>query len=146
MTVPEILSLVAALAALLVALLALSRATAALQARAQVEAFMRDSMQTDVQVLFLKMDAGQYNFTLSNRGSSAARNIDLAIIDDVPAAHNPLTSAREQLPVKQLDPGGYVQIPVAVDADTPKNFDLKVSWVNAGGLETVKDVPLNLLD
>lgn len=146
MTPVEALSLLLAIAALLVALLAYSRAAAALRSRDQVEAFIRDQQQTDVQVLFLKMDEGQYNFTLANRGASSARNIALEMLDDVPAAASPLTSARSQLPVRQLDPGGYVQIPVTVTPDTPYNFRLKVSWTNAGGLETDKEVPLNLLD
>jgi hypothetical protein len=142
---PDILSLVLAVAALLVALVAFSRAGAALRSRDQVEAFIRDQQQTDIQVLFLKMDAGQYNFTLANRGGSSARNIHLETLDDVPAAHDPLTGAAGQLPVPQIDPGGYFQIPVTVTAETPRSFRLKVSWTNAGGLPSEKTVPLNLL-
>lgn len=142
----EIFSLLLALAALLVALLAYSRAGAALRSRDQVEAFIRNQQQTDVQVLFLKTDAGHYNFTLANRGSSTARNIRLEMLDDMPADASPLTSASAQLPVRQIDPGAYVQIPVTVTDATPHNFRLRVSWTNAGGLETDKEVPLNLLD
>jgi hypothetical protein len=146
MSTAEILSLVLAVAALLMAIVAFSRASAALRSRDQVEAFIRDQQQTDIQVLFLKMDAGKYNFTLANRGGSVARNIRLEMLDDVAPAASPLTSAGAQLPVRQIDPAGYVQIPVEVGADTPRNFRLKVSWTNAGGLETEKEVPLNLLD
>lgn len=146
MTIIEILSLVLAVAALLVALVAFSRASAALRSRDQLEAYIRDQQQTDIQVLFLKMDADKYNFTLANRGGSVARNIHLAMLDEVAPEVSPLTSAQPQLPVRQIDPGGYVQIPVAVSDDTPRNFRLKVSWTNAGGLETDKEVPLNLLD
>lgn len=145
-TTAEILSLLLAMAALVVAILAYSRAATALRAREQVEAYIRDQQQTDIQVLFLKMDAGKYNFTLANRGGSSARNIRLEMLDDVPDTISPLTSASGQLPVRQIDPGAYVQIPVDVVDETPRNFRLKVSWTNAGGLETDKEVPLNLLD
>jgi hypothetical protein len=146
MTIFEILSLMLALGALVVSLLAYSRATSALRSRDQVEAYIRDQQQTDIQVLFLKMDEGKYNFTLANRGGSVARNIQLTLLDDVPASASPVTSAAAQLPVRQLDAGAYVQIPVDVHDETPRNFRLKVSWMNAGGLETDKEVPLNLLD
>ncbi len=146
MTTAEILSLLLAVAALLVAIVAYTRASAALRSRDQVDAFIANQQQTDVQVLFLKMDEGKYNFTLANRGGSVARNIRLEMLDDVPPAASPVTSAAAQLPVRQIDPGGYVQIPVAVSDDTPRNFRLQVSWTNAGGLETDKEVPLNLLD
>jgi len=145
-TTAEILSLLLAMGALIVAILAYSRASTALRAREQVEAYIRDQQQTDIQVLFLKMDEGRYNFTLANRGGSSARGVNLEMLDEVPEAVSPLTSARAQLPVRQLDPGAYVQIPVEVSGDTPRNFRLKVSWTNAGGLETDKEVPLNLLD
>jgi len=146
MTTAEILSLLLAVAALLLAIVAYTRASAALRSRDQVDAFIANQEQTDVQVLFLKMDEGKYNFTFANRGGSVARNIRLDMLDDVPPAASPLTSAATQLPVRQLDPGAYVQIPVEVSDDTPHNFRLKVSWTNAGGLETDKEVPLNLLD
>lgn len=146
MTTAEILSLILAVVAFLVAIVAYTRASAALRSRDQVEAFISNQQQTDVQVLFLKMDEGKYNFTLANRGGSVARNIRLEMLDEVPPALSPLTSAAAQLPVGQIDPGGYVQIPVEVSDETPRNFRLKVSWTNAGGLETDKEVPLNLLD
>ena len=135
-----------ALAALLVALLALSRASAALRSRDQVEAFIRDPQQTDIQVLFLKMDAGQYNFTLANRGGSAARQISLELLDDLAPEVDPLAGTGDQLPVRQIDPGGFFQIPVAVAAGTPRSFRVRVSWVNAGGLQSEKEVPLSLMD
>ena len=145
MTTPEILSLLLAVAALIVAIAALSRASAALRSREQVDAFIRDQQQTDIQVLFLKMDAGQYNFTLANRGASSARNINLEMLDDIPADVSPLAGTQSQLPVRQIDPGGFFQIPVTVVESTPQSFRLKVTWTNAGGLESEKEVPLNLL-
>lgn len=146
MTTAEVLSLVLAAAAFLLAIVAYTRASTALRSRDQIEAFISNQQQTDVQVLFLKMDEGKYNFTLANRGGSVARNIRLEMLDDVPANVSPLTSAAAHLPVRQIDPGGYVQIPVQVTDDTPRNFRLKVTWTNAGGLDTDKEVPLNLLD
>ena len=146
MTVIEIISLVVAVAALLVAVLALTRASAATQARAQLEAYIRAAQQTDIQVLFLKMSAGHYNFTLANRGGSPARNIRLQMLDKVAPAHDPLQQAGNKLPVPRLDPGGYYQIPVAVGADTPTHFRLRVDWINAGGMESTKEVALNLID
>ena len=101
---------------------------------------------TDVQVLFLKKSAVQYNFTLANRGGSSARKIGLRLIDDLPPERDPLRDAGNRLPVAQLDPGGYFQIPVAVDENTPTHFRVRVTWTNAGGLETVKEIPLNLID
>ena len=146
MTTPELLSLLLALAALLVAIFALTRANAAINARDRLEAYIRDQEQTDIQVLFLKMGDDSYNFTLANRGGSTARNINLKMLDDIPAEVSPLTSAQPQLPVRQLDPGAFFQIPVNVTDGTPRNFRLNVSWMNAGGLESEKEVPLNLLD
>ncbi len=146
MTPFEILSLSLSLVALLVALAAFQRAGAAQIARAQVEAFLRNAQETDIQVLFLKMDAGHYNFTLANRGASAARNIELELVDTPPPGADPLATTREQLPVRQLDPGGYVQLPAQVSEATPHNFELCVRWVNAGGLQTEKTVAVNLLD
>jgi len=142
----EITSLLLSLAALLVAMAAFQRASAAKVAKAQVEAFLRNAQETDIQVLFLKMDAGQYNFTLANRGASAARQIELALVDPLPAGADPLAEARAQLPVSQLDPGAYVQLPAQVGDETPRNFDLRVRWINAGGLQSDKQVPVNLLD
>ena len=145
MTAAEVLALVLALAALLVALLALFRASAALAAKARLEAFIRAAQQTDIQVLFLKMSAGRYNFTLSNRGASTARNVRLQLLDELPPAQDPLRDAGNRLPVPQLDPGGYYQIPVAMDEHMPMHFRLQVAWTNAGGLESVKEVALNLI-
>jgi hypothetical protein len=141
----EIASLATALVALVLSVLALARASAATEARAQLEAYLRAAQQTDIQVLFLRKAAGQYNFTLANRGASAARNINLSTLGDVPPAADPLANAGDRLPVPQLDPGGYFQIPVAVTGDMPAHFRLRVSWTNAGGLESVKEVALNLI-
>ena len=146
MTVIEIISLVVAVAALMVSILALARASAATQAKAQLEAYLQASQQTDVQVLFLKMSAGHYNFTLANRGGSPARNIRLQVLGDISPTHDPLAQAGNRLPVPQLDPGSYYQIPVAVGPDTPTHFRLRVDWTNAGGLDSVKEVALNLID
>lgn len=146
MTNGEILILLVALGAFAVSVLAYARASAALQGRALFEDFVRTQQQTDVQVLFLKKSAVQYNFTLANRGGSSARNIGLRLIDDLPPERDPLRDAGNRLPVPQLDPGGYFQIPVAVDGNTPTHFRLRVTWINAGGLESVKEVALNLID
>jgi hypothetical protein len=143
---PEILALLVACAALAVAVLAWTRASAALQARAELKAYIEAQQQTDIQVLFLKRAAGQYNFTLANRGASSARGIELRVVDELPRDQDPLRHAAERLPVRQLDPGGYYQIPVEVDARTPSHFRVRVKWTNAGGAESVKEIPLNLLD
>lgn len=142
----EIVILLLAVGALVMALLAFVRANAALQARAALEAWIREQQQTDIQVLFLKKSGGQYNFTLANRGASSARNIGLKLLDELPAEISPLRAAGPQLPVRQIDPGGYFQIPVALAEGTPTTFRVQVSWINAGGLESVKEVPLNLID
>lgn len=145
MTPVEIASLATALVALLLSALALARASAATEARAQLEAYLRAVQQTDVQVLFLKKSTGQYNITLANRGASAARKIGLQTLGDVAPEADPLAGASNQLPVPQLDPGGYFQIPVTVTGDMPSHFRVRVSWTNAGGLETVKDIALSLI-
>lgn len=146
MTNVEILILLVALAAFTVAVLAYVRASAAVHARAALEAYIRAQQQTDIQVLFLKKSTGLYNFTLANRGTSSARNIGLRLLDDIPAASNPLRDASDRLPIGQIDPSGYFQIPVPVDARTPTHFRVRVTWTNAGGLESVKEIPLNLID
>jgi hypothetical protein len=142
----ELLAVTLALAALATAIAAFSRASTASRARAELGEFIRAQQQTDIQVLFLKRASGQYNLTLANRGASSARNIVLQVLDDLPAARNPLRDAGGRLPVPQLDPGGYFQLPVPVDEQTPTHFRLRARWTNAGGLETVKDIPLNLLE
>jgi hypothetical protein len=142
----EIVLLILALAAVVLALFAFVRANAALQTRAALETWIREQQQTDIQVLFLKKSGGQYNFTFANRGASSARNISLKLLDDMPPEVSPLRNAAAQLPVRQIDPGSFFQIPVQLAAETPTNFRVQVSWVNAGGLESVKEVPLNLID
>jgi len=142
----EILILLVALAGFTVAVLAYVRASAAVHARAALEAYIRAQEQTDIQVLFLKKSTGQYNFTLANRGTSSARNIGLQLLDDIPAAHDPLRDASDRLPVGRIDPGGYFQIPVPVDDRTPTHFRVRVTWTNAGGLESAKEIPLNLIN
>jgi hypothetical protein len=142
----EILTLALSGIALVVALMALSRASTAITAREQLEQFIKGKQQTDIQVLFLKTRAGHYNFTLSNRGSSEARNINLELVDDIPEPRNPLTSGRDQLPVPQLDPAGFFQVPAEVIEGTPTHFTVKLTWNNADGSQSVKDVPVNLIE
>ncbi|MDP2326431.1 MAG: hypothetical protein Q8N51_20735 [Gammaproteobacteria bacterium] len=146
MTSVEMLILLVALAAFAVAVLAYVRASAAVHARAALEAYILAQQQTDIQVLFLKKSTGLYNFTLANRGTSSARDIGLRLLDDLPAASDPLRDASDRLPVGQIDPGGYFQIPVPVDERTPTHFRVRVTWTNAGGLKSLKEIPLNLID
>lgn len=146
MNVPEIISVAIAAIALLVACLALARASVAMQARAQLQAYLQSAQQTDIQVLYLKKSAGSYNFTLANRGGSVARNIRLRTVGEVSASCDPLAEAARSLPVPQLDPGSYFQIPVTVRPDTPSQFRLQVEWTNAGGLESTKEIALSRID
>ena len=146
MTAYELASLVLSGLALLVAGVALSRASAATQARQQLENFIKAEQQTDLQVLFLKSSAERYNFTLSNRGSSTARNVNLEILDEMPVDAHPLAESQSQLPAKQLDPGGFFQISAQVGPDTPTHFTVRLTWNNADGSESVKELPVNLID